>query len=39
VEQLIEKWRDIEKIVLSRPIRWHLEHRILFHGNKTVVFD
>lgn len=39
VEQLIEKGRDIEKIVLSRAVRWHLEHRILFYGNKTVVFD
>lgn len=39
VEQLIEKGRDLEKVVLSRAVRWHLEHRILFYGNKTVVFD
>jgi formyltetrahydrofolate deformylase len=39
VDQLIEKGRDLEKIVLSRAVRWHLEHRILFYGNKTVVFD
>ena len=39
VEHLIEKGRDLEKIVLSRAVRWHLEHRILFYGNKTVVFD
>ena len=38
VEQFIEKGRDLEKIVLSRAVRWHLEHRILFYGNKTVVF-
>ena len=38
VEHFIEKGRDIEKIVLSRAVRWHLEHRILFYGNKTVVF-
>jgi formyltetrahydrofolate deformylase len=38
VEQYIEKGRDLEKIVLSRAVRWHLEHRILFYGNKTVVF-
>jgi formyltetrahydrofolate deformylase len=25
--------------VLSRAVRWHLEHRILVCGNKTVVFD
>jgi formyltetrahydrofolate deformylase len=39
VEHLIEKGRDLEKVVLSRAVRWHLEHRILFYGNKTVVFD
>jgi formyltetrahydrofolate deformylase len=39
VEDLIQKGRDIEKIVLSRAIKWHLEHRILCYGNKTVVFD
>lgn len=39
VEQLIEKGRDLEKAVLSRAVRWHLEHRILFYGTKTVVFD
>ena len=38
VEDLIEKGRDLEKVVLSRAVRWHLEHRILFYGNKTVVF-
>jgi formyltetrahydrofolate deformylase len=26
-------------VVLSRGVRWHLEHRILCYGNKTVVFD
>jgi len=25
--------------VLSRAVRWHLNHRILFYGNMTVVFD
>jgi formyltetrahydrofolate deformylase len=39
VEDLIQKGRDIEKAVLSRAILWHLEHRILCYGNKTVVFD
>jgi len=38
VEDLIEKGRDLEKVVLSRAVRWHLEHRILLYGNKTVVF-
>ena len=39
VEDLIKKGRDIEKAVLSRALMWHLEHRILCYGNKTVVFD
>ena len=39
VEDLIQKGRDLEKIVLSRAVKWHLEHRILCYGNKTVVFD
>jgi len=30
--------RDVEKTVLSRGLRYHLEDRILIHGNKTVVF-
>ena len=39
VEHLIAKGRDLEKAVLARAVRWHLEHRIRFYGNKTVVFD
>jgi formyltetrahydrofolate deformylase len=39
VEDLIVKGRDLERVVLSRAIMWHLEHRILCYGNKTVVFD
>jgi formyltetrahydrofolate deformylase len=39
VEDLIQKGRDLEKMVLSRAVRWHLEHRILLYGNKTVVFE
>ena len=39
VENLVQKGRDVEKMVLSRAVRWHLEHRILAYGNKTVVFD
>jgi formyltetrahydrofolate deformylase len=38
VEDLIRKGRDLEKIVLSRGVRLHLESRILVYGNKTVVF-
>ena len=39
LEDLIQKGRDLEKIVLSRAVRWHLENRVLVHGSKTVVFD
>ena len=39
VEGLIAKGRDLERVVLSRAVRWHLEQRILCYGNKTVVFD
>jgi formyltetrahydrofolate deformylase len=39
VEDLIKKGRDLERVVLSRAVGWHLEHRILGYGNKTVVFD
>jgi formyltetrahydrofolate deformylase len=36
---LIEKGRNLERAVLSRAVRWHLQHRILLYGKKTVVFD
>ena len=39
VEDLVARGRDLERIVLSRAVRWHLERRILCYGNKTVVFD
>jgi formyltetrahydrofolate deformylase len=39
VEDLITKGRDLERIVLSRAVKWHLDHRILCYGKKTVVFD
>src|SRR5690606_32146970 len=38
VEDLIRKGRDLEKSVLARAVRWHLESRILSYDNKTVVF-
>ncbi len=38
-EDLIQKGRDLERVVLARAVRWHLERRILCYGNKTVVFD
>ena len=39
VDDLIQKGRDLEKVVLSRAVRWHVENRVLLYGNKTVVFE
>ena len=39
VEDLVARGRDLERVVLSRAVRWHLDRRILCYGNKTVVFD
>jgi formyltetrahydrofolate deformylase len=35
---LIQKGRDLERMVLSRAVQWHLNHRILSYANKTVIF-
>jgi formyltetrahydrofolate deformylase len=39
LQDLMRKGADLERVVLSRAVRWRLEHRILCYGNKTVVFD
>lgn len=39
IEDLLQKGRDLERTVLSRAVRWWIEHRILVYGKKTVVFD
>ena len=39
LDDLLQKGRDLEKVVLSRAVRWHIENRVLLFGNKTVVFD
>jgi formyltetrahydrofolate deformylase len=31
--------REVERRVLARAVRWHLEDRILVDGNRTVVFE
>ena len=38
VEDLMRKGRDLEKIVLARAVRWHLEDRVLVYGSRTIVF-
>ncbi len=39
LDNLVQKGADLEKVVLSRAVRWHIDNRILVYGNKTVVFD
>lgn len=39
VSELVQKGKDLERIVLSRAVKWHLENRVLTYGNRTVVFD
>jgi len=39
IDDLVRKGRDLEKVVLARAVRWHLNDRILVYGNKTVVFE
>ncbi|MBN3812822.1 MULTISPECIES: formyltetrahydrofolate deformylase [Paraburkholderia] len=37
-EQLTAIGRDVECVTLARAVKWHVEHRILLNGHKTVVF-
>ncbi len=39
VEDLVRLGRDVEKTVLAKGLRAHLEDRVMVHGNSTVVFD
>ena len=39
VDDLIQKGRDLERSVLAKAVRWHIENRILLYANKTVIFD
>jgi formyltetrahydrofolate deformylase len=39
VDDLVRRGRELERSVLARAVRWHLEDRILVHGNRTVVFS
>lgn len=38
-DDLVRLGKDVEKIVLARGLRYHLEDRVMIHGNKTVIFD
>lgn len=39
IEDMVRMGQDLEKIVLSRAVRRHLEHRVLAYANKTVIFE
>ena len=39
VKDLIRKGKDLERLVLSRAVRFHLQNRVLVYDNKTVVFS
>jgi formyltetrahydrofolate deformylase len=39
VDDLVRKGRDLERQVLSRAVRWHLQNRVIVHGDTTVVFS
>jgi formyltetrahydrofolate deformylase len=39
VEDLQRRGRDLEVVVLARAVRAHVEHRVLVHGRRTVVFE
>ena len=39
VSDMIRKGRDIERTVLARAVRWHLEHRIIVHANRAIIFE
>jgi formyltetrahydrofolate deformylase len=38
VDDMVRQGRDVEKMVLARGLRYHVEDRVLIHQNKTVVF-
>ncbi|WP_044413717.1 formyltetrahydrofolate deformylase [Thiomicrospira microaerophila] len=39
IEEMRRQGRDVEKTALARGLRYHLEDRVIIHGNKTVVFS
>jgi formyltetrahydrofolate deformylase len=37
-EDLVGVGRDVECLALARAVRWHVEHRVLLNGDRTVIF-
>ncbi len=38
VADLIRKGKDLERLVLARAVRLHIQNRVLVYGNRTVIF-
>ena len=38
-DELAAVGHDVESVVLARAVKWHLEHRVLLNGHRTVVFN
>lgn len=39
VPDMVRKGRDLERTVLAKAVRWHLQDRVIVHDNRTVVFE
>jgi formyltetrahydrofolate deformylase len=39
IEEMMRLGKDVENTVLARGLRYHLEDRVLVHGNKTILFN
>ncbi|WP_066378608.1 formyltetrahydrofolate deformylase [Anabaena sp. CA = ATCC 33047] len=39
IDDLVRKGKDLERVVLARAVRLHLQNRVLVYGNRTVVFE
>ena len=39
VEDMKMKGKDLERVVLAKAVKFHLEHRVIVHGSKTIVFE
>tara|TARA_B100000963_G_scaffold341673_1_gene341586 strand:- start:802 stop:1671 length:870 start_codon:yes stop_codon:yes gene_type:complete len=39
IEDMMRQGKDVENTVLARGLRYHLEDRVLVHGNKTILFS
>ena len=39
VTNMVRKGKDLERMVLARAVRAHLESRVIIFGNRTVVFE